>query len=410
VAGSGGSFTIQNAGGGQLSGHILPRLQGLDFSPSQWTGNNQVITYTLSQSGAEELSNILSRGISEGQDNESQSTSEAAANHIKSQAYISSTGGETTLPITITSAPMTIQTDEGPTISSTQDFYNYAQSHPAAARRLFTSSEFYMLLLSTNYPHMEIYEILHKDVNRERALDNFFMLSGQKSKTQLTLETQKLGIVLKPAIKTQAKFYVKKSDSGYADAPIIPLSDSPWLSLSTTRLASSDYDKENRAEIGITIDPAHMPSPFVRAQIQIGPEPIGSNVKYISDNINSADNNANHTNNILDLTVRRAAPFTLRLPRVGYRYEDRGSIEIENNTGSDMTIEVYSRDRYVRFYANTYVIGTAHSIPFEIRPTAFASAQRLFRSLPYISTYVDVRAHCPGQVFHRRLYLTIGEW
>ncbi|MCL2527487.1 MAG: DUF5717 family protein [Defluviitaleaceae bacterium] len=362
---SGSGFTIKNTGGDTLSGYILPRQNGLTFTPSHWEGNTQAITYTINQ---EEI---------------------AAQNHtIETNAYICTNGGEINLPITINPSPMTIPTDEGHNITTTQDFYNYAQTHPAAARKLFTSSEFYMLLLSTGYKYLDIYEILHKDANRERAMDNFFILSGHKAKTHLTLDSNKLSIC--PTSKTPVKFYVQKTDNGYADAPITLHSNAPWLTLSTTRLATTDYDENNQAEIGIMIDPGLIPGPFAREHIQVGPEPTGDN--------------------ILELNVKQPAPFALHISRVGYRYEDRGSIEVENNTGGDMRIEVYSRDRYIRFNANSYVIGESHSVPFEIRPTAFASAQRLFRRLPYISTYVDVRAHCPGQVFHKRLFLTIGEW
>ena len=243
-----------------------------------------------------------------------------------------------------------------------------------------------MLLLSTGYEYMEVYESLHKDPNRERAMDNFFILSGLKTKTQLTLETNHLNIIQKPTESSFHTIQIQSSDNGYADSPITT-GGAPWLTLDTTRLISNSFNN-NKATLGFTIDPAQMPNAFASEQIQIGPEP----------------------SNTLTLSVRKAPPFTLRLSRTGYRYEDRGTIEVENNTGMNMTVEVYSRERYVRFYTSAYTIGPAHSIPFEIRPQAFASAQRIFRRLPYISTYVDLRAHCPGQVFQKRLFLTIGEW
>jgi len=358
-----GHITIKNSGGGQLSGHILSRLSGLTFTPSRWEGNSQTITYNLSSDAFNDTSKTM-----------------------ETQAYICTNGGEIALPISISPSLMSIPTEEGTQITGINDFYAFAQTHPQAARRLFTSSEFYMLLLSTGYPFIEIYESLHKDPNRERAMDNFFMVSGLKAKTSLSLRIHKLNLPLNPTDKTHAHFYVIKSDSGYAEGPIS--TDAAWLGLSTTRLSSNDFDHENRAKVGITIDPALVLGNFARTNIQVGPEPA----------------------NTLTLTVSRPTPLKLRLNREGYRYEDRGSIEIENNTGSDMTIDVVCRDRLVRFFVGTYTVGATHSIPFEIRPSAFASTRKLFRKMPYISTYVDIRARCPGQEFHRRLYLTIGEW
>jgi len=362
-----GNFTIKNTGGGKLSGHILSRNRALEFTPSNWTGNSQTIAYSFSPEKA---------GSSPG--------------FIKTKVYISSTGGEITLPITINSTTMTIPTAEGPTITSTIDFYNYALEHPAAARRLFTSSEFYMLLLSTGYEYIEVYESLHKDVNRERAMDNFFTLSGLKGKTMLTLNKQHINMTQGPPGKIYERFSVQKSDSGYVDAPVSAIGGAPWLNLSTGRLSSADFNNNNCATVEISVDPHLIPNNFVREHILVGSAP--------------------DTGCILELTFRRAAPFTIGLNRQGFRYEDRGSIEVKNNTGANMRVDVFSRDRYVRFYAQSHMVGTVHSIPFEIRPSAFASAQRLFRRLPYVSTHIDVRIVSLGQVFHERLHLNIGEW
>jgi len=362
-----GSFTIKNTGGGTLTGHILSRNRALSFTPENWTGNTQTITYNFSP---EKTGHIPIA--------------------INTKAYISSNGGEIALPVKINSSTMTIPTDEGPTIASIRDFYDYALEYPVAARRLFTSSEFYMLLLSTGYEFMEVYENLHKDVNRERAMDNFFILSGLKGKTRLTISKQHINIAQGHPGKIYERFHVQKSDSGYVDAPVTAMGSSSWLTLSTGRLSSSDFSNNNRATVDIGIDPILIPSNFAREHILIGPTP--------------------ETGNMLEVTFLRAASFTISLNRKGFRYEDRGSIEVENNTGANMRIDVFSRDKYVRFYAQSHVAGAAHSIPFEIRPSAFASAQRLFRRLLYVSTYIDVRIVTLGQVYHQRLHLNIGEW
>ena len=371
-----GSFTIKNTGGGQLAGHILSRSRAINFTPSSWTGNSQTISYTF-----------LPDAWASSSHSERQAPEKSSPGTTK--AYISSNGGEIVIPITVNSASMTIPTQEGPAIASISDFYDYAQEYPAAARRLFTSSEFYMLLLSTGYEFMEVYENLHKDVNRERAMDNFFILSGLKGKTLLTLSKQHINITQGHNGKIYERFHIQKSDSGYADAPVTTLGGASWLTLSTTRLSSSDYIN-NSAVVDIAIDPLLIPGNFTREHVQVGPTPQAGNT--------------------LEVTFLRAAPFTISLSRKGFRYEDKGNIEIENNTGANMRVDVFSRDRYVRFYAQSHVAGAAHSIPFEIRPTAFAGAQRLFRRLPYISTHIDVRVVTLGQVFHRRLHLNIGEW
>ena len=362
-----GSFTIKNTGAGTLTGHILSRSRALSFTPSTWTGNYQTVTYTYAPDEAGSTQDF-----------------------IKTNAYITSTGGEITLPITINTTSMTIPTAEGITITSLSDFYNYAQEHPQAARRLFTSSEFYMFLLTTGYQYMDIYESLHKDVNRERSIDNFFILSGLKGKTGLALSTNQIDIVQGPPGKIHQHFGVQKSDSGYADAPITIVGGAPWLSLSTGRLSPSDFDSNNNATVELTVDPLKIPENFTREYIQVGTTP--------------------YAGSMLEVNFRRAPAFSIELSKQGFRYEDRGGVQVENNTGANIRVDVFCRDRYVRFYAQSHMVGAAYSIPFEIRPSAFASAQRLFRRLPYVSTYIDVRVQSLGQTFHKRLHFNIGEW
>jgi len=354
-----GEFTIKNTGGGTLEGHILSRSPAITFTPQSFTGNSQIISYTFDP--------------------------KMAATSIESMVYITSNGGEVALPLTAQNTPMTIQTEEGQLITSTQDFFDYAAQHPNAARRLFTTSEFYMLLLSTGYKHMEIYEHLHKDVNRERAMDNFFVLSGLKSKTELTLPKQRIDIVAPPNDKVYERFYVQKSDSGYTETPVFTANSAPWVTLATDRLVSSDYDHENKATVGFSIDPLLITGQFAHEVIQVG-------------------------NQALDLTLRKATPLIIRLNREGFRYDDRGSINVINNTGYEMRLEVFCRDRYVHFYSRNYVIGASFSVPFDIKPSALASTRRLFKKIPYISTYIDVKAQCYGQSYHERLHLNIGEW
>jgi len=358
-----GTFIAKNTGGGTLSGHILSRCQGLEFSPVSWEGNSQVITYKFSQDSSQKNNGL-----------------------IEAHAYVCSNGGEFLLPVFIDTAPMVITTDEGLPIKSVQDLYAYSQSYPAEARRLFTSSEFYMLLLSTAYPYLEVYESLHKDPNRERAVDNFFQVSGLKGKTRIYLETDRLDIVQHPVETGQVYFYVRKTDNGYADAPISVEESVPWLALSSTRIATADYDQDNSARIGIEINPNLMTSPFANIRIYVGDE-------------------------ALTLSVRKAPRVSLRLNREGFKYQDRGALEVENNSGFDLAVEVRSRDRHVRFYRTSYTVPPGGlSIPFEIRQSAFFGTRRVFRRLPYISTYVDVRARCTAQEYKRRLYLNIGEW
>ncbi|MCL2203901.1 MAG: DUF5717 family protein [Defluviitaleaceae bacterium] len=360
-----GSLTVKNLGGSVLKGYVCSRHRALTFEPDWWEGNSAALSYHF---------NPAHTGISPGQS-------------LQTQVYICSNGGEAALPVTIKLTKMAITTREGQIIANVRDFYDYALAYPMQARQIFTDSEFYMLLMAVGYPYMEVYESLHKDANRERAMDNFFILSGLKEKTTLFLPKQRF--VYDQNHGDMGKIYgqimVEKSDRGFYEAPIAPESAPPWLTLSANRLISSDFDAQNQARVNFCIDPVHISARYARERVRI-------------------------ENCTAELIFRRPLPLTARLNREAFRFEDKGIIEISNHSGGDLAIEVFCPDAYVRFAARTYSVGTYYEVPFGVKLSPFMNAGRLFRRTPFMRTAIEIKGTSPGRVFKLRLPLTVGEW
>ncbi|MCL2498725.1 MAG: DUF5717 family protein [Defluviitaleaceae bacterium] len=359
-----GVLTVKNLGGGLLKGFITARSGALTFTPDTWEGNSQTITYTFNPSRA---------GIPPGQT-------------FQTKIYVCSNGGEAEIPVTAKFTKMAITTREGQTIANIDDFYQYSLTNPLQAQRIFTDSEFYMLLLAVGYPYMEVYENLHKDANRERAMDNFFILSGLKDKTTLTL-TNKTFTFDCPGDsgKIYGQIVAEKSDRGYCEAQIIPETAPSWLTLSASRFISSDFDAENRARVNFTIDPMRILPRYARERV------------FVEDN--SAE-----------IIFRRPVPLTVRLNRETYRYEDKGVVEILNHTGGDIAIELFCPDNYIRFAARTYSAGAYYEIPFTVKLSAFMNAGRIFRKTPFMRTVIEVKGRKPGEEYRVKLPVTVGEW
>jgi len=359
------SFVIRNTGGGILNGKILSRCPGLIFDPCEWDGNRQTVTYTFSAAKA---------GLATGES-------------IEGHVFVSSNGGEARLPVVARLTKMSVTTTEGLTIANLQDFFEYAKTHPAQARRLFVDSEFYMLLLGLGYEYMEVYESLHKDSNRERAMDNFFILSGLKGRTTISVYDTCLEFDRKSDENEviHGSIKVQKSDTGYIESPIVVQNNSPWLSCYASRLIQSDFDQDLVASVNFSIDPSKITTSYAREAVTIGTEQT-------------------------EIVYRRTAPVIVRINRTAFRYEDKGVLEIINNTGADVKIEVFCPDSYVRFAARSYIVGAYAEIPFEIKLSAFLSAQLFFRKTPYMKTVVEVKAVADGQVHKKTTPLVIGEW
>ncbi|MCL1884844.1 MAG: DUF5717 family protein [Defluviitaleaceae bacterium] len=362
-----GKISIKNSGGGVLKGNILSRCKGLTFEPSEFEGNAE-ISYTFNSA-------VAGLGIGE---------------EIESHFYITSNGGEEEIVVYAKLTKMSISTAEGHVIANIRDFYEYSLSHPTQARRLFIDSEFYMLLLASGYEFMEVYESLHKDANRERAMDNFFILSGLKGKTELSIydESETPGRIEYSRSPDRqdvinGSFLVKKSDKGYVEAALNV--EAEWLTLSSGKLTAADFDEENIATVGFKIEPKKITSTLVREQINVGESEI-------------------------EIIYRRLPPLVLRLNRDTYRYADKGSIEIINNTGANMQVSVFCPENYIRFSARSFPIGARGEIPFEIKLSAFMNAQMLFRKLPYMKTVIELIAKTPGKEYKKTLPIVVGEW
>jgi hypothetical protein len=285
---------------------------------------------------------------------------------------------------------MAITTTEGRVIANTRDFYEYALDYPTGARRLFADSEFYMLLLATGYGYMEAYEMLHKDLNRERAMDNFFILSGLKQRTELTVLQRNLEFIRNTNENDiiRGHFLVQKSDRGFIEAAITAQNSAPWLNLNAHRLITSDFNDASTAMVNFTIDPLKIPGRYARETVAVG----------------------EREENTVELVFKRALPLTVRLQREAYRYDDQGVLVITNRTGGELLVELFCKDNFVRFNARRYMVGEYYEIPFNIKLSAFMSAQLLFRKLPFLRTAIEIKTVYREQLIKKQLDIMVGKF
>ena len=382
-----GSFYIKNIGGGSLVGRILSRCKGLSFEPREFEGNAK-IEYTF---------NAASAGLGIGE-------------AVSSRFFVTSNGGEKEIPITAKHIKMSVATPEGRQIANLRDFYEYAQAHPSQARRIFIDSEFYMLLLASGYEFMEVYETLHRDANRERAMDNFFILSGLKKRTELEIMGEAASPlvfsasyranphnVTKPSAgekvfeyygdtrEISGEFKVKKSDDGYADAAIISENEAEWLKLSTGKLGAADFGEDRTATVSFAIDPSKIKQSsgyiFARERVHVAGQ-------------------------FVDIIYNSLPPLVLKLNRASYRYADKGVIEVHNNTGAVVNMDIFCPENFIRFEQTSFSVGARAELPFEVKLSRFMNAQMLFRKLPYMKTVIEVRTSGAKKT----LPIIVGDW
>ena len=166
------TFTIKNTGGFVLKGKIVSPSRYISFQPTEWEGNRAEIHCRFMPDA---------KGLRPG-------------DVLEDSFLILSNGGEIYIPITVKLAKTAITTPEGMTIANIQDFYEYAKVYPSQACRLFVEENFRTL----PYINSHAYEVTAKQSDPSRALDNFFILSGLKKKTVLSVDNPHIEHVLKP--------------------------------------------------------------------------------------------------------------------------------------------------------------------------------------------------------------------
>jgi hypothetical protein len=354
-----GQFVVSNGGGGLLSGVITANSRAVRFKPEEFAGNDSKIEYTLALD-AYKSGDIIHTG-----------------------AVIQTNGGEKVIPIHIKIIPQAIELPEG-RVASLKDFYTCARKNPALAGELFASPEFMMWLTATGYEYMDIYDRLAKDLNRPRALENFFILSKLKKRVALAPEEPLAELTLAPLARGLEKgtLTVKKTGWGFVEEPIRV--EAPWLVPDRRQLRGEDFDGENRARVGFTVDASQIRAGALCA-VRVGEAAFR-------------------------VEVRRKPYMKAYLSKEYMALEDEAALRVLNNTGEDLLVEVEPRDAFVKFTGRKYLVGKYAEIPFSVKMSAFQLAQLTLKRQPAIQTEITVLATLKAGAQRSALALTIGEF
>jgi len=352
-----GEFEIYNGVDGDLTGTITSMADFISFSPNTFSGNRVRVEYTVDLTGLN--------------------------GDIQSGAVVTTSGGERVLDFYITANRADVLERDGLVMADLGDFGEYARAHPVEARKLFGRQDFMMWLLNLGYPSMDMYENFAGDPNKERAVDNFLVLNGIKTKAVVLPVVRdlshKIGLwddVVTGSVK------LKKTAWGFAEARLEVLGDVKWLKLTNDKIASSDFDGQNMAEVHYMV---------------------------IADKLEGHDSaqlllNGEHKINI---RVTPAAAFEARLDKQSFFFEDNGKLHIKNNTERDIFVDV-SCEHFVKFDAKRYLIGQSAEIDFSIKYSNFKTSSLSFKKQLYAETYIQIVAVGDGQAgFSKRLALTL---
>lgn len=360
-----GVFVLENIGPGELAGRIYANSPALILPFEEFSGNNVEINYILNLDGYKIGDKLTWRVV-------------AATN-----------GGEVCINFDVEITAPAVVARDGPAISSLEQFAAYTKAQPVSARQLFTQQSFLMWLFNSGYKYMDLYERFVADPNKERAVDNFLVMNGLKSKAQVRIEKHMSDTNISLPLDGEARAFglkFSRNDWGYSEGFLSVVRGKQWLTLSKSRLSAADFDEENYAEIDFIVTPDNISAQHDSAVIELSCE--DGHIERIMINVG----------------FKRA--FDVRMDKEVFSHEDRGALDITNNTGAELKLEVIPMHGWVRFASKNYIVSREGRLPFDVRYSAWGGGFS-FRKQLHSETWVTLRAVFGSRVYSRRVKLLI---
>ncbi len=359
-----GVISIKNIGGGILSGDVISNTECLVLDKNSFEGNDVKIGYNL-------VPSIYSSG-----------------DFIKSEIIIISNGGQIYIPVYITIANFDYLECNNEKIYTIKDFYSYYLKNYIEAIRIFYSYEFMLWLKNINYKHIDVVEEILKDANKQRAIDNFFVLAKLKEKTYVKI-TQKV---------FKYKYFNTKKDSeiigliplkligtGYFEEDIYIDEDIDFIKLSKNKITNKDFDEEGNFNLEFRILKNKINSFFERRKILF-----------------------NKLNESITIEISKKNPIEILFEKEYFLPTDKGCIKILNNIDEDMLIEIVPKDTFVFFEGKKYLISKYSEINFDVKLTGFLKAQMDFTKKTNIESDILIKAIFKDKVYKMEKKIYIG--
>lgn len=357
-----GLFYIKNIGGGNLEVKIISNIKGITIEPNEFKSNFQCVRFYVN-----------TEGYSEGE-------------LIKASLIITSNGGEAFMPVVIKVMPRCFETKEGIKLYSLKDFLTYSKKYPIEARRIISSDEFILWAKYAGFEHTEILEAFIKDTNKERLLDNFFILCKLKKRSFIIVKNNKIRLNIGDEDIAEGKIELIRSGSGYFEEDIFCDTECPWLTIKKNKVTSRDFNENTEYVIDYSVNTKLVNESHLIGRVYIG------------------------KNNVVEITVIKKPIVKIEISKEGYSFDDEGFLTIHNNSGRDIMAEIAADDAFVKLEAKNYFIsGSMERINFKVKFTALQKMQLGIKKRPYIESKIHIKFNLDGRIIKRTKKIVIAE-
>lgn len=357
-----GKFNIKNIGGGELKGQVLTNTNCIILHNEVFESNNIDIHYYITPS-------IYNNG-----------------DFIKSEIIIISNGGEIIIPIEIKIFKSNYLQYVNNKFYTIKEFYDFYTKNHKEAIKLFNSFEFVIWLKNIKFKHIDIVENFLKDSNKQRAIDNFFVLSKVKEKASFfILENKIIYDYYTLNDETFGNIKLKLDGQGYFENKILKDNNCDWFFIQNEIINSKDFDENGEFNLKYKIIKHYIKNLFQKTKIKFS---------------NKAE--------FIDIEIYKKFPINFVLEKYYYEMFDTGIFKIYNNFYENVFIEILPKDTFIKFEKEKYLIKEYQEIKFNIKITGFLKAQIDFNKTPFISTDILINAIIKNKVFKFKKTIFIG--
>ena len=359
-----GVISIKNIGGGILSGDIVSNTDCLLLDKENFLGNDVKIEY-----------NIVPSVYYSGE-------------FIKSEVVIISNGGQVYIPVYISISSFDYLQGLKEKIYTIKEFYGYYLKNYIEAIRVFYSYEFMIWLKNINYKHIDVVEEILKDSNKQRAIDNFFVLSKMKEKSYIKL-SQKIFKYKYFTTNTESDIIgiipIKLIGSGYFEEDIVLEDDIDFIKILKNKITNKDFDEDGNYNLEFRILKNKINNFFERRKIVF-----------------------NKTNESVIIELSKKKPVEILLEKEYFTTTDSGVLKILNNTEKDIIIEIVTKDTFIFFEGKKYLVSKYTEIDFNVKMTGFLKAQMDFTKRPNIESEILIKAILDDGIYKMEKNIYIG--
>ena len=359
-----GIINIKNIGGGNLCGYVVSNIDCIVFEQETFEGNNIMLQYTIQPS-------VYTNG-----------------DFIKSEIIITSNGGEVYIPVFINIATFDYLKCGDFIAYTIEDFYNYHLKNYIESIRIFYSYEFMLWLKNINYENIQIVEEILKDANKQRAIDNFFILANMKQKAYIQIMQKSFKYKYFETTKNNeiiGTIPIKIIGTGYLEEDVTLDDEIDFIKISKNKITNKDFDENGIYNLQFKIFKNKIQNFYERRKILFN---------KLKENV--------------IIEIIKKTPIEILFEKQYFNTTDKGVVKILNNTEQEVVIEFVPKDTFIFFEGKKYVVSKYSEINFNIKLSGFLKAQMDFSKKPVLESEILIKAVFGDVVYKTQKNIYIG--